>query len=211
MESTKPGSYPVDSQTRNSTPNSESLFKSIFRPGSVKRKACEEMAKAQSPAEYGAALNTLIQSYYSDVLGQARWSFYSALGASVIAALFFLGAVGWTMQSSSKQQTLKTAQTTQPEITASSPSLNLIAGALVEVIAGINFYLYARTSRQLAAYHICLERTNRFLLANSISEGLSSEDLKQSTKEKLIETMMNAPMLTIAQATGTMAKPGKEE
>jgi len=43
-------------------------------------------------------------------------------------------------------------------------------GAVVEVIAGINFVLYGRTTAQLADFHHRLDRTQRFLLANSICE-----------------------------------------
>ncbi|MGA7933229.1 MAG: hypothetical protein WCA35_06755 [Kovacikia sp.] len=176
--------------------------KSDFASGShsAKRKACDEMAEATSAATFGAALNKLIENYYSDVLQQAKWSFISALTASVVAAGFFMGAVCWTMVASGKPQTPQaTTQTVQPA--SASPSLSLIAGVLVEVIAGINFYLYARASRQLAAYHICLERTNRFLLVNALCDDLS-EEFKPVMQEKLIEAMINAPMLTIAQATG---------
>jgi hypothetical protein len=58
----------------------------------------------------------------------------------------------------------------------------------VEVIAGINLYLYNKTTAQLAEFHQRLERTQRFLLANSIAESLENEQ-KQETRASLVRTI----------------------
>jgi hypothetical protein len=50
-------------------------------------------------------------------------------------------------------------------------SLGVTAGSLIQVISGINFYLYARAARQFAAFHVCLERTNRFILNKGTHRG----------------------------------------
>jgi hypothetical protein len=52
----------------------------------------------------------------------------------------------------------------------------LIAGAVVEVVSGVVFYLYGKTSSQLSAFHSRLEVVQRYLLANSLCEGLSESE-----------------------------------
>jgi hypothetical protein len=43
------------------------------------------------------------------------------------------------------------------------------------VLIWVNFYLYARTSAQLAEFHSRLDVTQRFLLANSLCETLDQD------------------------------------
>jgi hypothetical protein len=59
--------------------------------------------------------------------------------------------------------------------TVTAASVPLIAGAIVEVISGVMFYLYGKTSSQLSAFHTSLEVLQRYLLANSICENLDGE------------------------------------
>lgn len=150
----------------------------------TRHKACNDMAAAKSVGEVGAALSKLTEAYYRDVLWQAKASFACALVASVVAvSLFFMGLP------------VRGNPTSDPK---------LIAGALVEVLAGINFYLYSRASRQFSSFHICLERANRFLLVNAICDTLPDGEEQIATRRSLIETMLNAPMLTVAEVTGVI-------
>ncbi len=216
----------ADSSKHQSPPNPEN---SILAPNpensildsSLKRVACQEVAKAKSVSEIGAALNNLTEAYYRDVLNQAQASFVCALIASVIGAGFFFGAVQSTMVSSVAQP-ITNSRTNSNEAAATSkethsaPNVSLIAGALVEVIAGINFYLYARASRQFSSFHICLERANRYLLVNMLCDSLDEKADKALMRKKLIQTMLDAPMLTIAEVTGVLERTesrakGKEE
>jgi hypothetical protein len=93
-------------------------------------------------------LQRMILRYYGDVLNQANQSFWSALGAAVLGGIFF-GVAVWEMKD------------------GQSPfaSAGVIAGAIVSVISGLNFWLYGRAAQQFSTFHICLERSNRFLLA----------------------------------------------
>jgi len=67
-------------------------------------------------------------------------------------------------------------------------NISLISGALIEVISAINFYLYGKTSAQLASFHTRLDITQRFLLANSMCESLEGE-FKQRARYELIKTV----------------------
>jgi hypothetical protein len=124
----------------------------------------------------------MILEYYQDVLEQAQRSFFWALVAAAVGTLFFIGAVAMTF------------------IMNSWPSafLSVVAGALIQVISALNFYLYNRASHQFASFHICLERTNRFLLANTMNDNLGDAN-KDPMRMELIRIVANAPMLTFAE------------
>jgi hypothetical protein len=59
---------------------------------------------------------------------------------------------------------------------ALSSIVPLIAGAVVEIVSGLVFYLYGKTSAQLSAFHSRLEMLQRYLLANSMCESLSETE-----------------------------------
>lgn len=82
--------------------------------------------------------------------------------------LFFLGAVGFVLAGNA----------------AEASTISLISGAIVEVIAGVNFYLYGKTIGQLSTFHSRLEVTQRFMLANSLCESL--EEAKDRTRAELV-------------------------
>ena len=72
--------------------------------------------------------------------------------------------------------------------------IGLLGSSIVEAIAGLQFYLYGRATRQFAAFHICLERTHRYLLAYKIAEQMGEG--KDETLQKIVCIMANAPMIT---------------
>jgi hypothetical protein len=111
----------------------------------------------------------LLIAYYDSVLDQAKKSFRWALGASIIGIVFFFAAVVIFMVTNIQ----------------GIATISVISGAIVEVIAGLNFYLYGKTTSQLADFHQRLDQTQRFLLANSICEALKG-DIQQETRSKLV-------------------------
>ncbi len=134
-------------------------------------KAVDRLAKAKPSdvQEVAASQIKLLNSYYALVLEQARRSFRWALIAAGVGLLFFLAAIGFILLKQVDNAAL----------------ISLISGALVQVISGINFFLYGKTSTQLSDFHNRLEQTQRFLLANSVCEGLTNE-FKQKARSKLI-------------------------
>jgi hypothetical protein len=112
----------------------------------------------------------LIRSYYDLALYQARRSFRWALVAAGIGLAFFLASVIFLLLQ-------------RPQQVA---AVSLISGALIEVIAAINFYLYNKTSIQLADFLTRLDLTQRFLLSSSMCESLEGE-FKQKARFSLIE------------------------
>jgi hypothetical protein len=73
-------------------------------------------------------------------------------------------------------------------------TIGLIGSGLVEFIAGLQFVLYGRATRQFGAFHICLERTHRYLLAYEMTQQMDGD--KDQTVEKIVCIMANAPMIT---------------
>jgi hypothetical protein len=70
--------------------------------------------------------------------------------------------------------------------------VSAISGAVVEVISGINFVLYGKASTQLLGFHERLEQTQRFLLANSVCEGIEQEDARVRARADLVATIASA-------------------
>lgn len=120
---------------------------------------CERLANVEpgDTRELAALLFKMNLRYYSDVLNQAKQSFLFALIAAVIGVGFFIVAAFFSMHNSG----------------AIERWVSLVAGALVQVISGTCFYLYAKASSQFWTFHICLDRSNRFVLANTLCEKLN--------------------------------------
>jgi hypothetical protein len=150
-------------------------------PLAALRKSCERIATipAANTQEMAALLSKMGLDYFQDVRRQAQQSFLSALAAATIGILFFFYATYRSMEPST-----------------SSDKISLIAGALVQVIAAINFYLYGRTSRQFALFHHCLDRFNRFMLANSMCENIQDTEKRDRFRADLAAIVANAPPLT---------------
>jgi hypothetical protein len=97
----------------------------------------------------------------------------------LLGLAFFLAAIGVAFTVDKLEASL---------ISASS-------GAIVEVISGLNFWLYSRTSNQLNFFHIRLERMQKYLLANSVAANLSAEAKDRALSElvKTIADEVNEP------------------
>ena len=143
-------------------------------------------AKPGDVQEIAASQIQLLSSYYTLVLDQARRSFRWALIAAGVGFIFFLTSVGTLLAQQPQNMAL----------------VSMFSGALIEVISGINFYLYNKSASQLAEFHTRLDLTQRFLLANSVCEGLEG-DFKQQARSNLVKM--------IAGMTTTLSTDEKKE
>jgi hypothetical protein len=130
-------------------------------------------ADAANTQEVAASQLQISNSYYQSVLSQARRSFTAALISAGVGFLFFLGAVIVALNSQAP----------------SAAVISTLSGAIVEVIAGLNFWLYARTASQLETFHVRLDQTQRFLLANSVATNLSNDEQKDRSVAALVRTI----------------------
>jgi hypothetical protein len=143
------------------------------------RKSCQQLATAPvgDTRQFACLFSQMNLRYYSDVLSQATNSFRFALGAAVAGVAFFIFAA-WQMYRSDK-----------------GGWISLIAGGLLQVISGTCFHLYGKASDQFATFHICLDRANRFVLANTICENLGDR-VKDDTRAYLVKAITDATLLT---------------
>ena len=141
----------------------------------------EAISKAAEPAlkrlteaasgdvkEIAASQIELLSRFYDLSLSQASRSFRWALVASIVGLLFFIAAIGFMV-------------TQQGDVA----TISVIGGAMVQFIAGVNFFLYGKTLSQLTLFQGRLEVTQRFLLANSLCESLDGK-VKHYTRARLI-------------------------
>lgn len=125
--------------------------------------------KANDVQAVAASQIGLLVGYHEIVLAQSRRSFAWALIGAGAGLGFFLVAVAFALWAGDVAKALIPA----------------ISGAVVEVVAGVVFYLYGRTTSQLGDFHGRLEMLQRYLLANSICETLQGE-AKEKARSELI-------------------------
>lgn len=135
--------------------------KSIERLSTIKKDDVKGTAASQIE---------LLSRFYDLSLSQAQRSFRWALAASMVGLGFFLVAI---MLMSTHKETADAA---------------LIGGGIIQFISGVNFYLYNKTLSQLTLFQGRLETTQRFLLANSLTESLGDE-IRDITRAKLIDQL----------------------
>jgi hypothetical protein len=171
-----------------------------------KKRICEEFKKA-CEEELGSIVAThqdVIMSYYCDVLEQAKQSFKSAKNAAIMGfAVLIVTLLYYIFLTDNTSRIPKTSMS-QPSITVAE--VGLISGGLIEFIAGVNFWLYARASKQFSAFHICLERTHRYLIAYEISKKIANSH-RDETLENLVCIMANAPMITRSDIDNIQYQP----
>jgi len=125
--------------------------------------------------EVAASQVVISDMYYKNVLQYAQRLFRWALIAAGAGLIFFLVAVALLVF----QQPVNGAL------------ISLASGGVIEAIAVLNFFLYGRAFNQLRAFHERLDRTQQYLLANSICENLKG-DVKQATQIELMRAMIHS-------------------
>ena len=126
-------------------------------------------SKPEDIQQIAASQLKLLTEYYNSVLKQASRSFISALTFSAVGVLFFLGAIVFMLIYQLQDIAI----------------ISVIIGAIIQAISGLNFWLYGRTTAQLAHFHQSLDQTQRFLLAHSMAVGLTDQ-AKQETITNLV-------------------------
>lgn len=129
-------------------------------------------AKIQEVAATQVAISEM---YYNTSLQHAQRLFRWALITAGTGLIFFLVAVA--------------LQVLQKPVSGSW--ISLICGGILAFLAMLNFILYGRIFNQLRAFHVRLDRTQQYMLANSICENLKG-DVKQATQIELIRAMMHS-------------------
>jgi hypothetical protein len=125
--------------------------------------------------EVAATQVVISEMYYKNVLQHAQRLFRWALIAAGAGLIFFLVAVALLIVQQSVNGAL----------------ISLMSGGVLEALAVLNFCLYERVFTQLRGIHERLDRTQQYLLANSICENLQG-GVKQATQRELVRVMMHS-------------------
>lgn len=146
------------------------------RTEQLEQAAIQKVAQVQpgNIQEEAASQLSILSRFNESVLRQAQQSFILALVAAIVGFVFFIVAVGVLILG--QPQNISVA--------------SIISGALVDVISGVNFYLYGQASKQFSIFHQCLDRTQQYLLANSICENLV-DDMKQEVRAEIVRVIVN--------------------
>jgi hypothetical protein len=170
-----------------------------------KQKACDKVGSALNSGKLGDTVREhekLIMQYYEDVQEQAKRSFNTAILISKIGFGVLIVTLVYAL-------VFDGAHRFFPDRLAESSftvtSIGVVSGALIEFIAAVAFWLYSRGAKQFGAFHICLERTHRYLLAYKMVEELGST--KDQTLRDLVCIMASAPMITNQDIDSSVSKP----
>lgn len=172
-------------------------------PSTTKITACHELREAMNGPDIGqivAKTEKLILHYYEDVQNQAVQSFRSAKVAAYVGFGVLLLSIGYLV---AVDFLMLIGQVTRPANEATRMDIawvGVASGFIVEFIAGVNLFLYGRAARQFGTFHICLERTHRYLVAYKMADKIKGD--KDGTLEKLVCIMANAPMITRSDMEG---------
>jgi hypothetical protein len=157
-------------------------------------KTCEQVGNAVDTGSVGAIyakLQKMIMQYYEDVQCQAKASFNIAKWLAIagfgvlVGTLLFVVYTNWPDHNSANSVA---------SAWKGVGGVGVVSGAALEFISGTAFFLYTRSARQFGAFHICLERTHRYLLAYKIAEQI--QDRKYDAYRALVCIMANAPMIS---------------
>ena len=173
-------------------------------PDRQNHKTCEELADAIDHGSIGQILakhEKLILHYYEDVLEQVQKSFNTAERSAIVGFIVLIGTVIFVLVFDALGRLGKLPDFTPTEVNPNggwTPLITVVAstaaGIVIEGVAALAFVLYGRTARQFAAFHICLERTHRYLLAYKMASD--TKENKDETIRDLVCIMANAPMIS---------------
>lgn len=183
------------------TPESFTIAKEFSKVGEDGRNdtklRCQELGaainKEANVGETVEKVQQLILQYYTDVRNQGDTSFRSAKNVARFGFVILVVTVAYLIFT----DLLAHIEPTWFHIPANPMNvgtIGVISGAVIEMIAGTQFVLHGRTTKQFGAFHICLERTHRYLLAFKIAEQI--KEGRDKTLEKIVCIMANAPMIT---------------
>src|SRR5262245_15725677 len=140
------------------TPSTEPLTRALDGADKQTRihKDCEKFGEAIDEGRIGnivAKHEKLILHYYKDVQDQAKQSFDAAIFVARIGFVVLIVTVFYALVCDALGR-----QKIWPDMASLTVAgIGVVSGALIEFIAAITFWLYARGAKQFNAFHICLE------------------------------------------------------
>jgi hypothetical protein len=148
------------------------------------KNVCDRIAhvKPEETQTLFGYLHQMATLYYEGALTQAMKSFKAAQIAAWVGTVLFFAVVLWIL--------------VWPE-GSSLRWLSVLPPAMIQVISGLNFYMYRKATQQFELFHVCLERMGRFLMANSVCANIEESAKRDQARMELVATMAHAPMLPV--------------
>lgn len=177
----------------------------------AKLKVCNELKEALA-GDIGDIVSKheeMILHYYHDVQVQAKQSFNSAKTISKIGFGVLIATLTYTLIFDALARFKVTNSILSLEDALTVGGIGVVSGLLIEFIAGVNFWLYGRAAKQFNAFHICLERTHRYLIAYKIGEKMRNN--RDEILGELVCIMANAPMITSQDTNDARVKAGSSK
>lgn len=162
-------------------------YKKVFKEEKEIKEEVEKVYKTFEEKGSQDVLHLMIQNvaelreYYVINKQQARNSFSAALFISILGFLLFV--CGFVISSSLPQQSNVIPYST-------------IGGSIIEIIAGLFFWLYSKAIRQINIFHTSLQSTEKFLTAIQLVEKVSNDKKDEIYKEiisKIISSNFSVP------------------
>ncbi|GAB3326690.1 hypothetical protein ACFQT0_13005 [Hymenobacter humi] len=116
-----------------------------------------------------------LREYYVMNKQQARNAFSAALTISILGFFIFSAGIFSVYY--------------MPEKSAAVP-YSTIGGAIVEIIAGLFFWLYSKAIKQINIFHTSLQSTEKFLTAIQLVEKISPE-MRDASYKDIIEKIIS--------------------
>jgi hypothetical protein len=153
---------------------------------------CEALGKAigGTIGDTVREMQLLIREYYDNVRDQADESFKSAKRVAVFGFIVLIFTIAYVIVMDYQVSHGYASPTKGMRV----GTIGLVGSGMFEFIAWVQFGLYGRATKQFGAFHICLERTHRYLMAYQMTQEMT--DNKDATLEKIVCIMANAAMIT---------------
>jgi len=163
---------PISKKEKNSDVIVVSNTSSVYSHPSIDRIS---EAKPGDVQKIAASQIELLNNYHQEVLDQAKKSFRSAWFAAGLGFTVFMVSIFVILLP-------------QNENRIEAAVLGTVGGVLIEVISAVNFSLYNKAASRMDDFQQRLDKTQRFLLANSICEGLEGR-VQQQVRAELVRTI----------------------
>jgi hypothetical protein len=121
----------------------------------------------------------LLINYNQDALEQGKTSFKWAIISTIASFGFLIVVLGYLI------------------VNQSQNIVSILAGIstlIAQLLSGTQFYLYRRSQEQVAYFYKALNQTQKFMLANSVCEGLDGE-YKQKARSELVKSITQIGLL----------------
>ena len=148
---------------------------SVYHPSDVVSEALTQLSVAETGDILRIARSqmSILDTYYNSALAQQKGSYRAASFIAGIGVLIFFASI-WLVLTDNR---------------INVAIAGTIAASIVQVVSGVGFFLYSKSTGQLDKIYQQLVSVQRFLLANSICEKLTTQEALERSRSELVSTI----------------------